>query len=125
MAFRTVQATLSLLSLFLFLNILTDNVAVAMSIREKCECVKETGFVHWRRITDFEIKMADALCNKVQIIIKLGNKLSCLNPDSNQGKKLRMCWTWIKFNERKKIVCMQPKAKNRGKGRQKKRQKKQ
>ncbi|KAL7889994.1 hypothetical protein AOLI_G00022520 [Acnodon oligacanthus] len=116
MAFRTAQATLSLLSLFLFLNILTDNVAVALSIREKCECVKETGFVPWKRITDFEIKTADVLCNKVQIIIKLGHKLSCLDPDSKQGKKLRNCWTRIKFNETKKTVCIQPKAKKRGKG---------
>ncbi|XP_036430066.1 chemokine (C-X-C motif) ligand 18a, duplicate 1 isoform X3 [Colossoma macropomum] len=117
MAFGTVQATLSLLSLFLFLNILTDNVAAAMSIREKCECVIETGSVPWRRITDFEMKMPDALCNKVQIIIKQGDQLFCLNPDSEQGNRLRNCWTRIKFNERKKKVCIQPKAKKRGRGR--------
>ncbi|KAL6487192.1 hypothetical protein MHYP_G00038180 [Metynnis hypsauchen] len=117
MAFSTAQATLSLLSLFLFLNILTDNVAVAMSIREKCECVKESGSVPWRRVTDFEIKMADPLCNKVQIIIKLGNDLSCLNPNSKQGKKLRVCWTRIKFDERKKTICIKPKPKMRGKAR--------
>ncbi|KAI4877640.1 hypothetical protein NFI96_022994 [Prochilodus magdalenae] len=67
MAFRRLQHTLML---FLFLNIIKENVSGASSVREKCVCPQETGFVKWRRISDFQIKVAEPLCNKVQIMIK-------------------------------------------------------
>ncbi|XP_066535683.1 chemokine (C-X-C motif) ligand 18a, duplicate 1 [Hoplias malabaricus] len=109
MAFRILQANLGLVKLFFFVHILTDNVTVAISIREKCECVKEIEFVQWRSITDFEVKMPEVLCNKVQIIIKMGTKSVCLNTNLKQGEALMKCWKKVKFNEKKKSICMKPK----------------
>ncbi|KTF92629.1 hypothetical protein cypCar_00017175 [Cyprinus carpio] len=87
MAFRTQQASICLLFLIsVCSHFIRDNRATAISIREKCECVEETGSVQWRKIADYRIIQRDPLCNKVQIMIK--------------------------FNTQRKKVCLQFKKKN-------------
>ncbi|XP_049337249.1 chemokine (C-X-C motif) ligand 18a, duplicate 1 [Astyanax mexicanus] len=115
-------STLSLLTIFLFLPILTDYVITATNIREKCECINVTNNVRWRAVKGFEVKEPEALCNKVQIIMRVGKKLSCLNPESNQGKRLLKCWKGIGFNEKKKKACFTPKKSKTKKKTKKKRQ---
>ncbi|XP_042593136.1 chemokine (C-X-C motif) ligand 18a, duplicate 1 [Cyprinus carpio] len=113
MAFRTLQTSVWLLLLIsVCLHFMTSNRTAAMIIREKCECVEETGSVQWRKITDFTIIQKDPLCNKVQIILQLSGKQVCLNPDSNQGKKLQKCWKGIKFNTQRKKSCLKLNKKN-------------
>ncbi|XP_016366758.1 C-X-C motif chemokine 9-like [Sinocyclocheilus rhinocerous] len=116
MAFRTLQSNVCLLLLIsICLHFITDNRTAAMSHREKCECVEETGSVQWRKITDYTIRQKEPLCNKVQIILQLSGKQACLNPDSKQGKKMQKCWKRIKFNTQRRKVCLQLKKKNRPK----------
>ncbi|XP_072534124.1 chemokine (C-X-C motif) ligand 18a, duplicate 1 [Salminus brasiliensis] len=115
MAFRT-------LPLLLFLNLLTDNVPAAMSVREKCECVKEINALRWRGITGFEVKKQEVLCNKVQIIMKMGEKSLCLNPSSAQGQNLLKCWKRVRFNEKKKDICFKPRQTKPKKKRKQKKQ---
>uniref|UniRef100_A0A8C2FSI1 Chemokine (C-X-C motif) ligand 18a, duplicate 1 n=1 Tax=Cyprinus carpio TaxID=7962 RepID=A0A8C2FSI1_CYPCA len=114
MAFRTQQASICLLFLISVCShfIRGTVVATAISIREKCECVEETGSVQWRKIADYRIIQRDPLCNKVQIILQMSGKETCLNPESKQGKKLQRCWRRIKFNTQRKKVCLQFKKKN-------------
>ncbi|KAK2896820.1 hypothetical protein Q8A67_011308 [Cirrhinus molitorella] len=81
---------------------ITGSRAVAVSNREKCECVEETDSVQWRKITDYTIIEKHPLCNKVQIILQLTGKEVCLKADSKQGGKLQRCWKRIKFNTQKK-----------------------
>ncbi|XP_059374276.1 chemokine (C-X-C motif) ligand 18a, duplicate 1 [Carassius carassius] len=109
MAFRTQQASICLLLLILVcLHFITD----AVYIREKCECVEETGSVQWRKITDYRIIEKDPLCKKVQIIVQLSGKKACLNAESKQGEKLQRCWRRIKFNTQRKKDCLKLKKKN-------------
>ncbi|XDV50436.1 hypothetical protein PO909_019496 [Leuciscus waleckii] len=117
MAFRSLQGNMSLLLLLLVcLHFITENRTAATSLREKCECIEETGSVQWRKITDYTIIPKDPLCNKVQIILQLSGKRVCLNPESKQGKKLQRCWKRIKFNtqKKKKKVCLTLKRKQNG-----------
>ncbi|KAK9964364.1 hypothetical protein ABG768_005546 [Culter alburnus] len=113
MALRTLQANISLLLLLLVcLHFTTEKSTAAISSREKCECIEETGSVQWKKITDYKIIEKYPLCNKVQIILQLPGKNVCLNPESKQGKKLQRCWKGIKFNIRKKKACLMLKRKN-------------
>ncbi|XP_043110505.1 chemokine (C-X-C motif) ligand 18a, duplicate 1 [Puntigrus tetrazona] len=115
MAFKTLQTSFCLLLLIsIGLHFITGKRTAAMSIREKCECVEETGSVQWKKIKDYRIIQKDPLCNKVQIILQLSEKQVCLNADSKQGKKLQKCWKRIKLNPQRKKVCLQLK-KNRPK----------
>ncbi|XP_077092878.1 chemokine (C-X-C motif) ligand 18a, duplicate 1 [Siphateles boraxobius] len=115
MAFRTLQGYMSLLLLLSgCLHFMTENRTAAISLREKCECIEETGSVQWRKITDYTIIPQDPLCNKVQIILQLSGKQVCLNPGSKQGEKLQRCWKRIKFNTQKKKVCLILKRKRNG-----------
>ncbi|XP_065152634.1 chemokine (C-X-C motif) ligand 18a, duplicate 1 [Paramisgurnus dabryanus] len=109
MDFRFVTASVSLLLLSFCSN--TDKVTAAISNREKCQCVEETNSVRWRKVTDFTIIQKDSFCNKIQIILQLSNKQSCLNPDSKPGKRLQQCWRRIKFNPQKKKICLTLKSK--------------
>ncbi|KAK7140329.1 hypothetical protein R3I94_012823 [Phoxinus phoxinus] len=115
MAFRTLQGNMSLLLLLsVCLVFTTENRTAAISLREKCECIGETGSVQWRKITDFTIIPKAPLCNKVQIILQLSGKQACLNPESKQGKKLQRCWKRIKFTTWKKKACLRLKRKSNG-----------
>ncbi|XP_067277166.1 chemokine (C-X-C motif) ligand 18a, duplicate 1 isoform X2 [Pseudorasbora parva] len=108
MAFRTLQGNMNLLLLLTVccLHFMTENGTAAISHREKCECIEGTGSVQWRRITDYTIIPKDPLCNAVQIILQLPGQRMCLNPESNQGRKLQRCWKRIKFNTQKKKLCL-------------------
>ncbi|XP_052006756.1 chemokine (C-X-C motif) ligand 18a, duplicate 1 [Xyrauchen texanus] len=107
MYFRTLQASVSLLLMLLVCsNIITDKRTAAITIREKCQCIEETGSVQWRKITNYTIIENDPLCNKVQIILWLSSKQACLNPDSKQGKRLQSCWKRIKSKTQHKKVCL-------------------
>jgi len=52
----------------MFLDPSLENRTAAISLREKCECIEETGSVQWRKIKDYTIIPKDAFCNKVQIM---------------------------------------------------------
>ncbi|XP_050982413.1 chemokine (C-X-C motif) ligand 18a, duplicate 1 [Labeo rohita] len=109
MAFRTLQASVCLLLISVCLDFIRDNRAAATTLREKCECIEETDSVQWRKIKDYRIIQKNPLCNKVQIILQLSGKQSCLNPNSNQGKNLQDCWRRINFNTQKKKICLKRK----------------
>ncbi|XP_059422925.1 C-X-C motif chemokine 9-like [Carassius carassius] len=111
MAFRTLQASACMLLLISVCLHFMTGIRTATS-REKCECVEETGSVHWRKIIDYTIIQKHPLCNKVQIILQLSGQQACLNPDSKQGKKLQKCWKRIKFNTQKRKVCLMLRKKN-------------
>ncbi|CAM4726439.1 unnamed protein product [Leuciscus chuanchicus] len=72
-----------LLLLLVCLHFITENRTAATSLREKCECIEETGSVQWRKITDYTIIPKNPLCNKVQIMIKF----------NTQKKKKKVCLT--------------------------------
>ncbi|XP_039528159.1 chemokine (C-X-C motif) ligand 18a, duplicate 1 [Pimephales promelas] len=113
MAFRTQQRNVSMLLLLsVCLHFMTENRTAAISLREKCECIEETGSVQWRKIKDYTIIPKDAFCNKVQIILQLIDKRVCLNPESKKGKQLQRCWKRIEFNTRKKKVCLLKRKRN-------------
>ncbi|KAK2852662.1 hypothetical protein Q7C36_007863 [Tachysurus vachellii] len=106
MTFRSVQAALTSLLFLLCLNHLKDKNTAAVNIREKCMCITEAKSLSWRNVKNFRVIDSAPLCNKVQIIIYTVSRQVCLDPNSEQGKKLQKCWKRIKFNERKMKSCL-------------------
>ncbi|XP_060781921.1 chemokine (C-X-C motif) ligand 18a, duplicate 1 isoform X2 [Neoarius graeffei] len=93
MAFRNLQQIFFSLLLFLLfcLNVFTDMTA-GVYIREKCMCIQESYPIPWKNMTDFKVIDSGPHCKKVQIIISMGSKDTCLAPNSKQGKKMQQCW---------------------------------
>ncbi|KAJ8365777.1 hypothetical protein SKAU_G00146080 [Synaphobranchus kaupii] len=89
------------------LDLDAEHMAVATSVRERCECVDTIDTMPWRRIRDFTVTNKGPLCNNIQIVLYLKKKDVCLNPDSKQGKRLQKCWKRIHENPAKKKGCLQ------------------
>ncbi|XP_062375654.1 chemokine (C-X-C motif) ligand 18a, duplicate 1 [Sardina pilchardus] len=82
----------------------------ATAVPDGCVCVKEVPFVPWRTVSNLSIVLDNPLCRTHIIITQKKKGDVCLNPDSDQGKRLQKCWKkFSKYTYRKRARnCLRP-----------------
>ncbi|KAJ8416002.1 hypothetical protein AAFF_G00380240 [Aldrovandia affinis] len=106
MALR-VSALLFAVLLLCDVDLDSENIAGATSVRQSCECPNVIDSVPWRRVSDFTVTDKGPLCNEIEIVLYLKtNKQACLNPNSKQGKRLQKCWKRIQNDPARRKGCL-------------------